>query len=310
VAGVSGAVAPRVSIGMPVFNLETTIARAIESVLAQTFTGFELIASDNGSTDGSAAIARRYAEHDRRILYTRQTPAIGAFENFRYVLEAARAPYFMWLAGDDFVLPSLLAQAVAVLDAQPDVVSCVPRVEFLQRDGTRRRAGGTFALMGAVDDNLSVFLHDPMDNSRFYGLARRDALLRVLPARGYHAFDWAVSAGLLLAGRQWELGEVLLVREANEPDKYTRMIDAAFSSAPARLLPLLPFTRALLFDLRVPRSPRTLWALARLNLVYHVMYSLYRYPRYGRLVQRVGAALERSVGGVWRALRGRHPHLT
>ena len=78
----------------------------------------------------------------------------------------------------------------------------------------------------------------------------------------------------------------------------------------ARLLPLLPFTRALLFDLKVPPSPGTLWALARLNVVYHVVYSLYRYPRYGRLVQRVGARLERAAAGAWRVLRGRRPRLT
>ena len=221
-----------------------------------------------------------------------------SFDNFRYVLDTARAPYFMWLPADDFVLPGLLGRAVAVLDARPDVVSCVPRVEFLERDGTRRRAPGTFALMGALDDNLRLFLRDPMDNSRFYGLVRRDALRRVLPARGYHAFDWVVSVGLLLAGKHWELDEVLLVREANDPDKYTRMIDAAFTSAPARLLPLLPFTRALLFDLKVPPSPGTLWALARLNVVYHVVYSLYRYPRYGELYDAWQSAIRDCA--LWR----------
>ncbi|HTO13698.1 MAG TPA: glycosyltransferase family 2 protein [Candidatus Binatia bacterium] len=306
----SGAVTPRVSVGMPVRNLETTVARAIESVLAQTFTAFELIVSDNGSTDGTEAICRRYAAGDARIRYARQTPAIGGVDNYRWVLEAARAPYFMWLAADDFILPGLLAQAVGVLDARPDVVTCTPGVEFLEPDGRRRRAPGTFALMGTLDDNLRRFLYDPMDNSRFYGLGRRDVLRRVMPARGDHAFDWIVSVGMLMAGRHWELDEVLLVREANAPDKYSRMVDAAFSSAPARLLPLLPFTRALLFDLRVPRSPGILWALARLNVVYHVLYSLYRYPRYGRLAQRVGAALERGAGAAWRAVRGKRPRLT
>jgi glycosyltransferase involved in cell wall biosynthesis len=304
------AAAPRVSIGMPVFNLEAVVGRALESVLAQTFTDFELIVSDNGSTDGTEALCRGYAARDPRIRYTRQVPAISGYDNFRYVLETARAPYFMWLPADDFVLPRLLARAVAVLDARPDVVSCVPRVEFLERDGSRRPAPGTFALMGTLEENLCRFLYDPMDNSRFYGVVRRDALRRVLPASGHHAFDWVVSVGLLLAGKHWELDEVLLVREANERDKYTRMIDAAFPRAPARLLPLLPFTRALLFDLRVPRSPRTLWALARLNVVYHVVYSLYRYPRYGRIAQRVGASLERAAHRARRALGGRRPRLT
>jgi glycosyltransferase involved in cell wall biosynthesis len=304
------AATPRVSIGMPVFNLGAVIGRAVESVLAQTFTDFELILSDNGSTYATEAVCRRYAARDARIRYTRQVPAISGYDNFRYVLDTALAPYFMWLPADDFILPGLLDRAVAVLDARPDVVSCVPRVEFLERDGHRRPAPGTFALMGTLEDNLCRFLYDPMDNSRFYGVVRRDALRGVLPVRGHHAFDWVVSVGLLLAGKHWELDEVLLVRDANERDKYTRMIEAAFPHALARLLPLLPFTRALLFDLRVPRSARTLWALARLNIVYHVIYSLYRYPRYGRVAQRVGAALERAAHRARRVLGGRRPRLT
>jgi glycosyltransferase involved in cell wall biosynthesis len=299
---VSG-VTPRVSVGIPVFDLEATVGRAIESVLGQTLGDVELIVSDNASTDGTEAICRRWAAADARIRYTRQPAAISGYDNFRYVLEAAHAPYFMWLPADDFALPALLARAAAVLDARPDVVACVPRVEFLERDGTRRCAPGTFALMGSLADNLRAFLHDPMDNSRLYGLFRRDALRRAMPATGYVAWDWAVAVATLGQGRHFELDETLLVREANAPDKYMRMIETTVPTRLRRLLPLLTFTRALLFDLRVPPSPRTLYQLFRLNVVYHVMYALYRYPRYGRVVHRLGAALERAGGALGRGVR-------
>ena len=294
----------RVSIGMPAYNRASTIARAIESVLGQTLGDFELIISDNASDDDTEAICNGYATTDSRIRYTRHRGPIGGFPNFRFVLDAARAPYFMWLPPDDYALPRLLERAVAVLDAHPDVSVCVPRIEFLGADGRRWPAEGTFALVGTLRENLWRYLYDPRDNSRFYGLYRRDVLRRVLPASGYHAFDWTVAVGTLLAGKHWELDEVLLVREASDPTRYTRMIDQAFDNRLARLAPLLPFTRAVLFGLRVPPTPSTLARLFRLNLVYHVMYCQYRYPRYGELAYRVAGSVERAMATLWRGLRG------
>ena len=294
----------RVSIGMPAYNRAPTLARAIESVLGQTLTDLELIISDNASTDDTEAICRRYAAADSRIRYTRHRGGIGGFPNFRFVLDAARAPYFMWLPPDDYALPRLLERAVAVLDAHTDVACCVPQIEFLGDDGRRWPAEGTFPLVGTLTENLHRFLYDPRDNSRFYGLYRREVLRRILPPSGYHAFDWTVSVGTLLAGKHWELDEVLLVREASDPTRYTRMIDLSFDNRLARLVPLLPFTRAVLFGLRVPPRPSTLARLFRLNLVYHVMYCQYRYPRYGQLAYNVAAKVERAMGTLWRGLRG------
>jgi glycosyltransferase involved in cell wall biosynthesis len=290
---------------MPVFNLDRTVARAIESVLAQTFGDFELMVSDNASQDGTEAICRRYAARDARIRYTRHPAPISGFDNFRFVLDTARGPYFMWLPADDYVRPRLLEQAVAVLDARPDVVCAAPRAEFLETDGTRRPAIGSFPLLGGIIDNLCRFLADPTDNSRFYGLYRLEALRRALPGDAYYGFDWVVAAGTLLHGKHVELPEVLLVREANDPMKYTRMVDTLATGRLDRLLPLARFTRALLFRLRVPPHPRVLLALLRLNVIHHVLYCEYRYPRYGRLAHRVGAGLERLGAGAWRALRGR-----
>ena len=106
----------RVSIGMPAYNRGPSITRAIESVLGQTLGDLELIISDNASTDETEEVCRRYAARDPRIRYTRHPGPIGGFPNFQFVLDAARAPYFMWLPPDDYALPRLLERAVAVLD--------------------------------------------------------------------------------------------------------------------------------------------------------------------------------------------------
>ncbi len=92
---------PKISIGMPVYNGELFICEALDSLLAQTFTDFELIISDNGSTDATEAICKKYAEKDQRILYFRQLENKGAISNFKFVLDEAVGEYFMWAAADD-----------------------------------------------------------------------------------------------------------------------------------------------------------------------------------------------------------------
>jgi glycosyltransferase involved in cell wall biosynthesis len=92
---------PAVSIGMPVYNGEIFIREALDSLLAQTFANFELIISDNTSTDATESICRNYAEQDSRVRYIRQQENRGALPNFQFVLNEARGEYFMWAACDD-----------------------------------------------------------------------------------------------------------------------------------------------------------------------------------------------------------------
>jgi hypothetical protein len=283
----------RVAIGRPVLPRERSVGRAIESVLGQTHTDFELVVSDNASTDGTSAVCRSYATADARVRYTRRPSTIPAYENFRFVFHATSAPYFMWLSGDDHMVPSLLEDATAILDTRPEVACCVPRVEFEHPDGSRSPAAGTVPLLGTAAQNLCRFLEDPMDNSRFYGVHRREILRTALPSDSFHAFDWVISAISLMAGTHWQLDRVGLVREASEPDKYLRALDAASPRLARRLLPLAPFTCALLADQRTPRSMAVLYRLFRLNAIYHVTYCQYRYPRYGGLAHWVGSTVER-----------------
>jgi glycosyltransferase involved in cell wall biosynthesis len=92
---------PQVSIGMPVFNGEPFIREALNSLLAQTYSEFELIISDNASTDGTEAICREYAAKHKRIRYVRQPTNRGGLANFQFVLDEAVGEYFMWAAADD-----------------------------------------------------------------------------------------------------------------------------------------------------------------------------------------------------------------
>jgi len=83
-----------ISVGMPVYNGEQWVAAAVESILNQTYRDFELVISDNNSSDATDEICRRYAETDSRIKYIRQPVNIGASANYSFVFRSARAPHF------------------------------------------------------------------------------------------------------------------------------------------------------------------------------------------------------------------------
>lgn len=92
---------PTVSIGMPVYNGAKYIIEALDSLLTQTYTDFELIISDNASTDETQSICEEYARKDKRIRYIRQNENMGAAKNFQVVLDESVGEYFMWAAHDD-----------------------------------------------------------------------------------------------------------------------------------------------------------------------------------------------------------------
>lgn len=118
---------PLVSIGMPVYNGERWLDETLRSLRAQTLEDFELIISDNASTDGTAAICARHAAQDKRIRYRRNAYNIGANRNYSAVLASARADYFKWASSNDLCDPRFLECCVAGLEAEPGAALAYPR---------------------------------------------------------------------------------------------------------------------------------------------------------------------------------------
>ena len=116
------AAVPRSSIGLPVYNGERHIGEALEALLGQTYEDFELIVSDNASTDGTSDICLRYARQDSRVRYIRQEHNIGLVPNHRFVLQHARGELFKSAAHDDLYARDLLQRCVQALDDDPRAV--------------------------------------------------------------------------------------------------------------------------------------------------------------------------------------------
>jgi len=108
---------PTVSIGMPVFNGGRFLGEALESLAAQRYKDFELIVSDNASSDATQDICREYLERfDGRMRYVRHAVNHGPMANFRYVFEAAQGQYFAWAACDDLWDDGWLEKLVRLME--------------------------------------------------------------------------------------------------------------------------------------------------------------------------------------------------
>jgi glycosyltransferase involved in cell wall biosynthesis len=115
---------PLVSIGMPVYNGEKTIERALDGLIAQDYSNLEVIISDNASTDATEEICKRYAQKDSRFSYNRAEKNFGAAWNFNKVLELSIGDYFMWAADDDVRDLSFVSACIEKLMQCPAAVVC------------------------------------------------------------------------------------------------------------------------------------------------------------------------------------------
>ncbi|MGB0564177.1 MAG: glycosyltransferase family 2 protein [Spirulinaceae cyanobacterium] len=110
---------PHVSICIPTYNRSHLLPLAIDSVLSQTYTDWELLVCDDGSTDDTAKVMAGY--DDARIQYLRHPSNIGKSNNMRSGYLAAQGEYFIKFDDDDRLTPEFLAHTVAILDTHPEV---------------------------------------------------------------------------------------------------------------------------------------------------------------------------------------------
>lgn len=164
---------------MPVYNDAPFVGAAIEAILAQDHADFELIISDNGSTDGSADICESFARQDRRVRLYRQSRNQGAVWNFRYVFDQGRGEYFAWAGGHDVMQPGFVSACANVLDQNPEVVLAYPTVRCIDPDGTPI-SGGRLDLIdtraNALSQRVRRTILELYSCHMLYGLFRREAL--------------------------------------------------------------------------------------------------------------------------------------
>ena len=125
---------PRLTIAIPTLNRAELLVRAIESALAQTSRDIEIIVSDNGSSDNTAAVIRRYAGRGLRTF--RHPSTVPAPEHGRFLIEQAQGEFFVGLSDDDFIEPEFAAEVLALYDQHKELsfvyTGCAVHYEDLQ----------------------------------------------------------------------------------------------------------------------------------------------------------------------------------
>ena len=128
---------PQVSVIMTVYNGEKFLAEAIESILAQTFTDFELLIVDDGSTDESAARIKAIAQRDKRIHFVQLGENVGMADARNCGIAAATGEYIAIMDCDDVSLPERLEKQVAFLRANPEIGALGAGARVTNHDMTR-----------------------------------------------------------------------------------------------------------------------------------------------------------------------------
>jgi glycosyltransferase involved in cell wall biosynthesis len=194
-----------VSIALPVYNGADTVAPVIESVLAQTHADLELVVSDNGSTDGTEEICRRFAREDRRVVYQRHPTNVGLLNNFISAADRSTGAYLRWIGDDDSLEPDYLEQVLDVFAEDEQRVLVTTQIVYTDDEGVETLDTDHDPTAMASPDPVHRFTEmlrlltsgfatiDPL-----YGVLRRD--VATLPRTNMLREDQIFAARLALAG--------------------------------------------------------------------------------------------------------------
>ena len=213
---------PRVTIGLPIYNGLNYLAETMDSLLAQTFRDFELVISDNASTDGTEAICRDYAARDPRVRYHRNEVNVGASANYNRTFELGRGQYFKWAAHDDLLAPTFLERCVAALDRDPAVVLAYTQAKAIDDKGqvVKVYPGKHHFNAPTPRERFYEFVLDPHPVVAVFGLMRREALARTRLIGQYAGSDRPLLSEMSLLGKFHEVPEHLFFYRFHEEQSW------------------------------------------------------------------------------------------
>ena len=293
---------PLVSIGLPVYNGEKYITRALDSLLAQEYHNLEIVVSDNASTDRTQEILKEYAGKHPCIRTHTHPENIGAKENFVTVLKLAQGEYFMWAADDDYWLPQFVPVLVNELNNNPDSGTVMCAVESVHGDGTLHR---TVRFSGKDDPNNKDFLAMALGlvspakyNLYFYGLFRRELLLSAMEfVPGIQAYDRWLLLQISLASRFRYVDDILHIRMIHQEPCHERYPEDELIRSQ------ITYEQKWFSFQEIPVVARMIYHSAIIpwhrKLFIFVIMPYFTYKRTRRGLRRMRRSIKRSVRGLW-----------
>ncbi len=221
---------------MPVYNGEDFIEEALDSLLSQSYSDFEIVVVDNASTDSTPELVERYMARDDRIRLRRNETNLGAAANFNLAFDECDSPYFKWVAIDDPIGPDMLGSCISALEADPDAVLAYPGTAFINEQSE---------LMYAFSQRVTMpdWSHDTVARGRqafrailedgstanvlVFGVMRSDLLRRARRMGSFFGADLPMMADVVLQGHVIEVPglQVFLRRHEESSSTYERKPD-------------------------------------------------------------------------------------
>ena len=283
---------PKLTIGMPVYNGELFIKKAIESILDQTFTDFELIISNNSSTDSTEKICQDFIDKDNRIQIHTQKKNIGIHRNFNFLLSKAKGEYFAWAAVDDYLDNDFMEKNLKILESDKSVVSSIGKIipygvdsldidstlvdtsvfpKFLKnfiKSGRRRKMIDAGPVSGNINYKIRTFFKITKSLGRWYGVHRTEQLKKCIIEKPFINVEVSVFLNLLRLGDFHEESSTTLY-EFDEGISSRGIINMAKYSGHNLfeiLFPFYPFTKWVIQNFGITTFFRNFDILFKMNL--------------------------------------------
>ena len=224
----------KLTIGIPVYNGEKFLEEKITSILNQDFTDFELIISDNASTDSTKEICNNFVIKDKRVRFFSHKKNLGATQNFDFILKKAKGEYFMWTATDDKILPGFYEKNIEILEKNSNVVCSASQVKYFGENRNywaERSTRGYFKAFkkkmvkrfqnlqncpasGTFESKFRYYLKLRGHHHIFYGIYRTEQLKKIwlLDVNFTEGVDLVTMLGALRFGDFHVNNEVLMER--------------------------------------------------------------------------------------------------
>jgi glycosyltransferase involved in cell wall biosynthesis len=266
---------PVVSIGLPVFNGEKSIRKTIEAVLSQTFRNFELIISDNASTDSTYEICKEFEEKDKRVRCIQQKNNMGPWWNFKFVLKEAKSDYFLWTAADDHMSKNYLESNLEVIRKNKKCIGSVGKTNYFGTTVEELKPVLNDSLFGKLNKKirrwLSSFFIDSFQGTYnekirmalkwtgaglyMYGIFKTDIFRKSMPKEKFFALESVFLLNLI------KYGDIIYNDETN----IEKFVGKGGTSA-SGMFHLLTFYETNILSRIFPLLPFTTWILRKYGI--------------------------------------------